>query len=91
MKKYRSDLATDKMKQARNAIRALRRNYKLSGDIVRILKWNKESGGIVVKFGDVEFEVDAEDMLAIESQFVLHLHCYRINQHARRIKYDSNR
>ena len=89
MKKYRSDLATDKMKQARNAIRALRRNYKLSGDVVRILKWNKEAGGIIVKFDGAEFEVDVENIPAIELQFLLHLHQYRINQHARRINYDS--
>lgn len=91
MKKYRSDLATDKMKQARNTIRALRRNYKLSGDIVRILKWNKESGNVVVGFGGAEFEADVENISDMKLQFLLHLHQYRINQHAKRINYGDSR
>ena len=87
MKKYRSDLATDKMKQAR----ALRRSYKLSGDTVRILKWNKEAGSIVIGFDGAEFESDVENISDMKLQFLLHLHQYRINQHARRINYDRSR
>ena len=88
MKKYKSDLATDKMKQARNLIRAWRRNYNLSGDVVRILKWNKETGNIVVWFDGAEFEVVVENSHAIELQLLLHLHQYYIRQHARRMNYD---
>ena len=88
MKKYLIDLPTDRMKQMRNSIRAFRRNYNLSGDTVRILKWNKGLGRLVIRFGGADFEVDVENLHAIELQLLLHLHQYRINQHTRRINYE---